>query len=158
MGVNRWSRLLFLVAVLLSTVGCPVDELPSPSEINYDCFAPNAAEEVFVVIEEEPVFGNGMEDVEEYIDSFMVISLLDQIIAGEIKLSIIVLASGEACLSRVQGIGVPEASLMDHRPLIANMPSWVPGQQGGISRNTQVVIDISIQDGAIEEIVAGVGR
>ncbi|MEM6772368.1 MAG: hypothetical protein AAF597_17460 [Bacteroidota bacterium] len=151
----------FLLTIALVLSACKSTENIQPAatiELSYDCFGGNDDNEVFIVIEEEPVFQNGMDDLITYLRPVLDEALPTTINGAEIKLGVIVLSNGAACLSKVTGTNVDENSLPDFQALVREMPAWTPGLQGGLVRNTLVTVTVQVEGGSVGEITAVVGR
>ena len=67
---------------------------------------------------------------------------------------LIILDSGEPCLSDILETDIPEESLSGFNDYIENMPNWTPGYQiNSIARHVYVSITIKILSGQIDAVL-----
>lgn len=146
-----------LPLLIIFHASCTSENSQPIAEIEYECVT-NSTEEIFIVIEEEPVFGTAASDLTSYFETATDSLGISQVESGEVVLIIVVYDTGGTCLSKVTGTGMPEESLSNYQSIINEMPSWLPGKQGGIERNTYVRITVVISNGEIDEVLSVVGR
>lgn len=137
---------------LLSANACDVDN--DPSSVSFDCIPAGADMEVFIVIEEEPVF----DDLLAFLNAGIGDIGFDPELTGEVQLAIVVLDTGIACLSEVSGAGLSAQALTEIQSLINTMPPWTPGRQGGEDRHTQVCVQVDFINGQNVEVRSFTGR
>jgi hypothetical protein len=147
------TNILLLSLLLPITYSCNNDENDQAPrvELSFDCPEDMQREEIFIVIEEEPLFDGSLQ-------AALTIPDISLISFGDIELSTIISDEGSSCLSEVTGTGVTENNLMNISSQINNLPNWRPGMQNGIARNTLVCIRIEIRDGEVVSVEQEVGR
>lgn len=100
--------------------------------------------ELFVVMTNPPVYGNGKADFSEYLSARLESIYKKQ--KGEIRLSLVINPEGRACLkdmSLTGDLNIPREKMQE---IIAAMPTWQAGKQGGRAVYGSVRLRLKVAD------------
>ena len=138
-------------------VGCQDDDVKEPCDdwildqitaYQYGECNINATE-IFKIVEQPPMYGNGDEDLLNYLISDIDLCRFDEIEDGRIILKLVILKSGEPCLERVFVKKAPRGVYLPFVEKIEQMPFWEPGRQRDYPVIVQFDIGLKIQDSQI---------
>lgn len=117
--------MLFLFAFIM------VSNLAAQQPVS--CFEnPDGAQiELFVVMTEPPVYGNGKADFSQYLYDRLGSDFWREKQKGEIRLSLIIDPEGKACLQDMSLTEELTISRQQMQEIIATMPAWQSGKQAG---------------------------
>ena len=109
----------------------------------------NLPSEVFIIVENQPMFGSVEDDLREYLFQNLEICDQERIENGQFLVELMINPEGEPLIGNIRANNVRKDAYLPLLERLRNMPNWNPGTQGGHPVLVKLTLVISIQNGIL---------